>query len=377
MSDYANDPDKRSDFLLKVYETYNKEIERHFGLAWQAVSVFLASLLAIASAITKVAGIPGYIVICLYLLLVTWAIEVVVDATFWYNRNLVVITNIERQFLKESDARDIQWYFQNHRKFNKPITFMRSLLLFLVTIALVVLGFYFALPNVNGQADFFAHATSYLPIIFAIGLIFVLRRFAQSKNAEYQEFKTNAPGIDRGQIQFIAPEHDLSKRNETRFNKILSFIEDALLSGIGIEVSDKPLISKKAARGFAWAALIAVVLAGIGYLFWSASVYAPYSIENCNLQQSAPTVFSATLRNSTARDILSFTYDVGIQPQSGPFVNILVQARSNFKIPAHSTARLLVQLPFSQTRVPMSKVDCAPESATFSDKSTWQKGWHI
>lgn len=258
---YSVDEAKRADFLIKMYETYNAEIARHFGLAWQAVSVFLASIVAVVAAINKIAGIPAYVVICLYLFLVTWAVEVVIDAAFWYNRNLVVVANIERQFMKPSDAKDIHWYFLKHRPFNKPITFMRSLLLFLVSIALAVLIFYFALPEINGQKDFFFNVSSYIPLLVALGLGLVIRNFAIDKNKEYLTFLANAPGINRGNMDFKAPEHDLSYDPATKgTGKAVSWIEDVMLGILGIQMTD----SAKGRVRPRWIPVVILVAALVG-----------------------------------------------------------------------------------------------------------------
>jgi hypothetical protein len=38
----------------------------------------------------------------------------VLDASWWFNRNLLIITNIERQFLSRTDVREIHCYFEKH-----------------------------------------------------------------------------------------------------------------------------------------------------------------------------------------------------------------------------------------------------------------------
>ncbi|HLJ84255.1 MAG TPA: hypothetical protein VKT51_08815 [Candidatus Eremiobacteraceae bacterium] len=224
----------RSEFLLKVYDTYNAEIGRHFGLAWQAVSIFAASLLAVATSAIHSDVLPTWIVASLYIVLVTWAIQVVLDASFWYNRNLVVIANIERQFLSDDDDRNIQWYFKTHRPTNKPITFMRSLLLFLLVTALIVVTFYFVFPALAGQSCFYNMARNYVPALVLVLAIAVLRGFSQEKNREYTDFLTHAPGVDRGAPKFPAPEHDFSERpGLSPLAKAVAWLEDTLLTWIG------------------------------------------------------------------------------------------------------------------------------------------------
>lgn len=47
------------------------------------------------------------------------------DAAYWYNRNLVIIANIERQFLQQEDLKNIHYYFGKHRPKNKMIEHLR------------------------------------------------------------------------------------------------------------------------------------------------------------------------------------------------------------------------------------------------------------
>jgi hypothetical protein len=47
------------------------------------------------------------------------------SARAWYNRNLVIIANIERQFLTESDLHNIHYYFGKHRNKSSMLTHLR------------------------------------------------------------------------------------------------------------------------------------------------------------------------------------------------------------------------------------------------------------
>jgi hypothetical protein len=49
----------------------------------------------------------------------------VYDASYWYDRNLGIIANIERQFLTKNNLNDIQYYFAEHRPTSKMLTHLR------------------------------------------------------------------------------------------------------------------------------------------------------------------------------------------------------------------------------------------------------------
>lgn len=228
--------DKRPDFLIKMYEVYNNEIDRHFGFAWQAVSVFAASIVTILTSTETIAGIPSYAALSLYIVLVTWGIETIIDSYFWYNRNLVVIANIERQFLQDKDAKEIHYYFQSHRKSNKPITFFNNLLLFLIATPLLVIAFYFWIPATAGRYYFYHDISTYIPLVILVIAILQIRASTQKRNAHYREFMTQSPGIDRGLAPKTAEHAFEEPLGLSRISRWVSNVQNAVLSALGVEV---------------------------------------------------------------------------------------------------------------------------------------------
>jgi hypothetical protein len=105
--------DKREQFLIKMYEQMFNDIDRHHKIVWQVIGVLIGSFAFIALAERGL--IPIDIAVSVVVLLSLWVIAHVYDSNYWYNRNLVIISNIERQFLKQTDTRDIHYYFAKHR----------------------------------------------------------------------------------------------------------------------------------------------------------------------------------------------------------------------------------------------------------------------
>lgn len=226
---------KKPDFLIKMYETYNKEIDRHFAFAWQAVSVFAASIVAILTATETITGVPAYIALSLYVVLVSWGIDTIIDSYFWYNRNLVVIANIERQFLDARDATEIHYYFLTHRPVNKPITFFLNLLVFLVTMPMLVILFYFWIPASLGKYDFYRNVPSYIPLIVLAIAVLSVRASAHKRNVHYKDFLRESPGVDRG-FGPKTPEHSFKEPlGLSSVSRLIEKVQDALLRIIGIE----------------------------------------------------------------------------------------------------------------------------------------------
>src|SRR3546814_1337030 len=81
----------------------------------------------------------------LIILLCAWLYAHMLDAAYWYNRNLVIIANIERLFLLNSDLQDIQYYFGAHRsKKNRMISHLKIQYALGVAVGGLVIFFHFS-----------------------------------------------------------------------------------------------------------------------------------------------------------------------------------------------------------------------------------------
>src|SRR5829696_2585314 len=79
------------------------------------------------------------------MMIATRLIAHVYDAGYWYNRNLVIIANIERQFLRPEDQRNIHFYFGSHRANNKMMMHLRIQFWLGIGIAGLVLFYHFTM----------------------------------------------------------------------------------------------------------------------------------------------------------------------------------------------------------------------------------------
>ena len=96
--------DNREEFLVEMYKQMFNDINRHIMVVWQSVGV-LISAFAIFALVEKNV-ISSDIATSIIILLCAWLYAHLVDSGYWYNRNLAIIANIERQFLKKEDLRD-------------------------------------------------------------------------------------------------------------------------------------------------------------------------------------------------------------------------------------------------------------------------------
>src|SRR6266498_2106916 len=169
----ASEKTLREEFLLKMYDQLMNDINRHLTVVWQPVAVVITTF-AVLAVSKEVSGDKGLISLdytaALVVLICTWAVAHVIDASYWYNRNLVIVANIERQFLESSDVKAIHYYFAAHRPKNKMISHLAIQVYLAFGVGLVVLAYHF-LTRVRGACCSLSAPVAWdrsTPYIFAI-----------------------------------------------------------------------------------------------------------------------------------------------------------------------------------------------------------------
>lgn len=138
----------RKEFLMRMYDQMFNDINRHILVVWQSVGVLVGSF-ALFGLVEK-GIVPFDFAVALIVLLVMWLLAHLEDAGYWYNRNLAIIANIERQFLEKSDLRNIHYYFGKHRGKNVMLSHLRIQYLFGIGILCLVLLYHFLTRVIPG-----------------------------------------------------------------------------------------------------------------------------------------------------------------------------------------------------------------------------------
>lgn len=189
-------PEKRRDeFLSKMYDQMWNNINRHILVVWQSVSVLVGAFAIFALVEKNV--IPIDLASSLLVLISAWLIAHLLDANSWYNRNLAIIANIERQFLKPEDACHIHYYFSEHRKSWALLDQFQIQLGFGAGIYLLVIIYHFAtriLPGIGQPASNFQIARS-LPYLISILSVIVLALLRRKQMKAYEVFLQKSPGL--------------------------------------------------------------------------------------------------------------------------------------------------------------------------------------
>jgi len=186
----------REEMLLKMYDQMFNDINRHILVVWQSIGVLVGAFAIFALVEKKIVTLD--IAASIVLLLSAWLVAHLFDAAYWYNRNLVIIANIERQFLKTDDLKNIHYYFGSHRQKNKMIEHLRIQMALGIGLGGIVLVYHFIeriFPNFPAPMSNFdpIRGLPYILIIIAFIYLFWLKQHCKKK---YEEFIKNSPGID-------------------------------------------------------------------------------------------------------------------------------------------------------------------------------------
>lgn len=190
--------DKRKEFLLHLFDKVWDDISSTIKVIWQSIVILLGAIATII--FTKANIIPITTAYSIAIIAVIWILAHVENASYLFNRNLVMIANIERQFLNEDDSEQIHFYFITHRP-AKMVPHFKLQYYFLITTAFCLLAYYSSVkifpffknfPNASFYHYFFSPI--YFPYLIAItGGVFIFC-FRNKNIKKYNEFKELSPG---------------------------------------------------------------------------------------------------------------------------------------------------------------------------------------
>lgn len=185
----------REELLLKMYDQMFNDINRHIMVVWQSIGVVIGAFAIFALVEKQVVSLD--IAASIMLLLCAWLLAHLFDAAYWYNRNLVIIANIERQFLNQDDLKNIHYYFGKHRPENKMIEHLRIQQALGLGLSGLVLIYHFLDRVLPGFSAPFANLDPVraMPYILVVVAFFYLRRLWSHTKEKYKEFLKNSPGI--------------------------------------------------------------------------------------------------------------------------------------------------------------------------------------
>src|SRR5258708_23512356 len=179
---------RRDEFLKSMYGEMWGNINRHLTVSWQAVAVLTGGF-ALFFGLAERQAIPIDGAAALMLLITAWQLCHVYDANTWFNRNLGIVANIERQFLTRRDAREIEFYFtEQHRAPGSLVGHLKVQRDFAIGVAALVLLIHFftrVLPGLRSPWGSFEPLRA-LPYFTALVCIWWVAR-ARARQIERQK----------------------------------------------------------------------------------------------------------------------------------------------------------------------------------------------
>lgn len=192
------DKEYRKQFLINMYNQMLNDINRHIMVIWQSIATFVGAFAIFALTEKEIISID--IATTLVILICGWLLAHLYDSAYWYNRNLVIIANIERQFLIQKDLKEIHYYFGKHRPNNKMIMHLRIQYLLGLSIGSVVLLFHLwtrIKPDIFFPPDFnYFDFPKSLPYIATFASTYFLISLRSHRKKSYLEFLGNSPGLE-------------------------------------------------------------------------------------------------------------------------------------------------------------------------------------
>lgn len=185
----------RTEFLLEMYRQTSNHLNRHVLLVWQSAALLGGAYVAFAFQDKQVISI--HVAAGIALLLCGWFCANVYDAYAWFDRNLVIITNIETLFLTEDDRKYVHPYFPGHREAKNLVQHFRIQLFLGVVVAAMVIAVHFysqVLSSFKIPQGVFSWELAFPYLVLAVSLVFCgYVRGQVFKRA--QELRADAPGL--------------------------------------------------------------------------------------------------------------------------------------------------------------------------------------
>lgn len=189
----SHEPQARTQFLIEMYKQMWANINRHIVVLWQSVSVLLGTFAVFALIEKRVVSLD--FASALIVVIAGWVIAHVIDANYWYNRNLAIIVNIERQFLSVADLQLIHPYFGERRRTTILDHLKIQAALASGVYILVILYHFFdrVWPGIGGHWNTFEVAKT-SPYVVTIACVYLLSRHERKQRSAYARLLQRSPG---------------------------------------------------------------------------------------------------------------------------------------------------------------------------------------
>jgi hypothetical protein len=189
----GSDLESRRTFLLAMYRALWDNINRHILVVWQSITALFTALGA--SFLTDKKLLSPDLAFSLVVIAGVWSIAHALDSKGWFNRNLAIISNIEREFLHRDDHRLIHYFYTRPHHTN-AIDHLRIQIVMAISVCGIVLAYHFTTRVWPGfvAASSSLEPSRALPYLVATLGAIALTLFNRKINARQKELDANSPG---------------------------------------------------------------------------------------------------------------------------------------------------------------------------------------
>ena len=183
--------DARNQFLIEMYKAMWDNVNRHIGVIWSSVTVLFGAFAALGLVEKNV--LPIDLAVALVVTVSMWHLGHIYDASYWVNRNLLIVRNIERQFLTKRDVREIHYYFGREPRQDKMIEHFRVQFSLGISVPILMLLYHFSKRGMPGSrtAEELFKLAPYAILVVGLILVAILRH---KHKTSYQRLRENSPG---------------------------------------------------------------------------------------------------------------------------------------------------------------------------------------
>lgn len=134
---------------------------------------------------------------CTFVVIIAaWQVAHCIDANYWFNRNLAIISNIEAHFLRPEDGRTVHPYIGQHRAAWPLVDHLAIQAMLGGVFALLVVVYHCCTRVLPGLQQPWSHfeVLRAMPYVVLVAEIVVLWRWGKGQITKYNKFTLDAPG---------------------------------------------------------------------------------------------------------------------------------------------------------------------------------------
>ncbi len=183
----TNDEQERKELILQMYNHFWQNISRSDEATWKIMASFAALIAAVSFVYDKIGNIASGILLMIFSFIGLW---LTANQNQWFIRNMALLSNIERTFLKDEDFGKI---LDKRWKSGVRIPFLNSETYWILCALYLMMALFGLLLSAGILKNDSNVSINTVYIVFVLFLI-VSVAYTLHLRSRYKKFKKNTPG---------------------------------------------------------------------------------------------------------------------------------------------------------------------------------------